>query len=94
MLDNLLVAGMLGNIPMALVAAVLAGLVRNVFGFLENALKDGKLDKYEIMQLIGTVTKYFAGVLLLSFGMPIPQAVAGVFGLDVVATALKKKPVK
>ncbi len=80
----------ISGIPMAVVAAVLIGLIRSVLGWFENAYKDGSIEDFEVKQLIGTMAKYFSGILLLSQGMPIDQAIAGTFGLDVVTSALKK----
>jgi len=82
---------LVGNIPIAVLAAVSAGLLRSVAGWLENSLKDGKIDEFELKQLGGTVVKYFASVSLLALGLPIEQAVAGAFVLDVGSSALKAK---
>ncbi len=82
---------MLNNVPMAVIAAVTAGLLRNVAGWLENSLKDGKIDDFEVKQLCGTVIKYFASVSILMLGLPLEQAVTGAFVLDVGASALKSK---
>lgn len=82
---------MLGNIPMAVIAAILAGLLRNIAGWIENSYKDGKLDPYDIKQLFGTIVKYFAYIMLLMLGMPIGQAVVGSFVLDVGSSALKSR---
>lgn len=84
-------ADLVGNIPVAIIAAVSAGLLRSLAGWLENSLKDGKIDEYEIKQLGGTVVKYFASVSLLALGLPIEQAVAGAFVLDAGTSALKKQ---
>ncbi len=82
---------LIANLPNAVALSVSAGLVRNATGYLENALKDGKLDKYEVKQLLGTVAKYFGAILLLSLGMPVESATALTFGLDVAQSAVKKK---
>ncbi len=84
-------ADLVSNIPIAVIAAVSAGLLRSVAGWLENSLKDGKIDGYELKQLGGTVVKYFASVSILALGLPIDQAVAGAFVLDVGTSALKPK---
>lgn len=81
---------MLGNVPASAVAAIGAGLLRNVAGWLENSYKDNKVDEYEIRQLFGTIVKYFASVSLLMLGFPLPEAVAGSFILDVGTSAIKK----
>ena len=82
---------MLDNVPVAAVAAVGAGFLRSLAGWIENAYKDGKVDEFEVKQLIGTVIKYFAGVSLLMLGLPVGEAVAGVFILDATTSALKNK---
>mgnify|MGYP003394880873 CR=1 FL=1 len=82
---------MVGNIPEAAIAAILAGLLRNIAGWLVNTYKDGKVDEYEIKQLFGTIVQYFSSVMLLMVGMPVEQAVAGAFVLDVGSSALKAK---
>ncbi len=82
---------MLNNVPMAVLAAISAGLLRSIAGWLENSLKDGKIDEYEMKQLGGTIIKYFASVSLLMLGLPVEQAVAGAFVLDAGTSALKNK---
>ena len=79
------------NLPVTAIAAVSAGLIRNIAGWLENSFKDGEIDRYEWKQLVGTVVKYFSAVTLLSLGLPTGEAIAMTFGLDVVSSALKKK---
>jgi len=79
------------SLPTTALAAVSAGLLRNIAGWLENALKDGKIESYEWKQLIGTFVKYFSAITLLSLGLPVGEAVATTFGLDVVTSALKNK---
>lgn len=80
---------MLGNIPSAAIAAILAGFLRNISGWIENTYKDGKVEPYEIKQLYGTITKYFAAILLLMLGFPIEQAVTGSFILDIGSSTIK-----
>ena len=82
---------MLNNAPIAILAAVSAGLLRNIAGWLENSLKDGAIDEFEVKQLGGTMIKYFASVSLLMLGLPVEQAVAGAFVLDAGTSALKTK---
>jgi len=81
----------LGDIPSAVVVAVVIGLIRSILGWFENAYKDGVITEFEVKQLVGTMAKYFSGVLLLSQGLPLEQAIAGTYGLDVVSSALKTK---
>lgn len=69
--------------------AVGFGLVRNIFGWLENSLRDGKIQKYEWKKLGKTMVEYFIGIYFLSQGMPIPTAIAGTFGLDFVEHLIK-----
>lgn len=80
----------INNIPLAAFSAITAGFLRSTAGWLENSLKDEKIDEFEIKQLSETVIKYFASVSLLMLGLPIEQAVAGTFVLDVGTRALKK----
>jgi len=82
---------MLDNLPIAAIAAVSAGLLRNIAGWLENSYKDNKVDEFEVKQLVGTVVKYFAGITLLMLGLPVGEAVAGTFILDSVTSSLKNK---
>lgn len=84
------VYSIIGNIPTVVITAIVAGLLRNIAGWFENAYKDGKIDEYEIKELLGTIVKYFASIMLLTTGMPIEQAVAGSFILDVGTSAIKK----
>lgn len=81
---------MIRNIPEAAIMAIVVGILRNVTGWFENAYKDGKLDEYEIKQLFGTMVKYFASIMLLMIGIPLEQAVAGSFVLDVGTSSIKK----
>ncbi len=81
----------IGGIPNAVIAAVVIGLIRSVLGWFENAYKDGVITDFEVKQLVGTMAKYFSGILLLSQGLPLDQAIAGTYGLDIVASALKTK---
>jgi len=85
-----IIYSMLGNIPEAAIMAIVVGTLRNFTGWFENAYKDGKLDEYEIQQLLGTMVKYFTSIMLLMFGLPVEQAVAGSFVLDVGASSIKK----
>lgn len=77
------------NIPIAAAAAISAGLLRNLAGWIENAWKDGEVEKYEWKQLAGTMIKYFAAISLLMFGLPIGESIAATFILDVGSSALK-----
>ncbi len=81
----------IGTIPNAVIAAIVIGFIRSVLGWFENAYKDGIIDNFEIKQLIGTVVKYFSGILILSQGIPIEQAIAGTYGFDIITSALKNK---
>jgi len=81
----------IGDIPSTIIAAIMVGLIRCALGWFENAYKDGIITDFEVKQLFGTIAKYFSGILLLSQGLPIEQAIAGTYGLDIVASALKNK---
>ena len=66
----------LGNVPLVAVAAVVAGLLRATAGWLENALRDGKIDELEWKQLGGTVVQYFSYIMLLMLGVqPASEAI-------------------
>lgn len=60
-----------------LIIPLLAGAGRNIFGWLEGALKDGTIDKFEWGQLAGTILE----VAVLSF------SVMYGLGLDVTAAS-------
>lgn len=81
---------MLGNIPEAAIMAIVVGILRNITGWFENAYKDRKIEEYEIKQLLGTMVKYFASIMLLMLGLPIEQAVTGSFVLDAGTSAMRK----
>ncbi len=83
------VSNIISDIPAAVMVAIVIGLIRSVLGWFENAYKDGVITDFEVKQLLGTIGKYFMGVLALSQGLPIEQAIVGTYGLDVVASALK-----
>ena len=85
------VTNILGDVPTAVVVAVIIGLIRCLLGWFENAYKDGIITDFEVKQLFGTIAKYFSGILLLSQGLPLDQAIAGTYGLDVLSSALKNK---
>jgi len=81
------------NIPSAVAMAVGAGMIRNLGGFLENALSDGKLDSYEIKKLGGTVLRYFVYILLLSLNFDMQTSTVIAFGMDYsksLATKIKQ----
>ena len=78
-------------IPTAAMAAIVAGLLRNVAGWAENALRDGKVEPYEWRQLAGTIIGYFAAITLLAQGLDVGEAVAATYGLDAIRGAFKKK---
>lgn len=77
------------NVPSVVVIAIIIGAIRSVLGWLENSYKDDVITYFEWKQLFGTMLKYFAGVMLLSQGLPMGEAIAGTFGLDVISSALK-----
>jgi hypothetical protein len=79
----------LASLPIAAIAAIIAGAIRAVAGWIENAAKDGKIESWEWKQLGGTMIKYFSGILLLSTGLDAGPAVATMFGLDVGTSAIK-----
>jgi len=80
----------LSNGTTAIGAGIAAGLLRNIAGWLENACKDNKIDKYEITQLVGTCIQYICYIGLLMTGLPVEQAVVASFGLDAIKSSLNK----
>ncbi len=85
------VNGMIGNIPVAVLAAIVAGLLRSIAGYIENVYKDGADQPFEAKKLIGTVVQYFAYIMLLMLGLPAGPAVAGAFIVDAGKSALTKR---
>lgn len=85
-----ILANFLANVPYTVLAGVGAGVLRNIAGWIENALKDGKVEKYEYKELAGTIIKYVTFVSLLSLGLPIDQSIVATLSLDVGASAIKK----
>lgn len=85
------VNGIIGNIPVAVLAAIVAGLLRSIAGYIENVYKDGNDQPYEAKKLVGTIVQYFAYIILLMLGLPAGPAVAGAFVVDAVKSALTKR---
>lgn len=85
------VNGMIRNIPMAVLAAIVAGLLRSVAGYIENVYKDGANQPFEAKKLLGTVVQYFEYIMLLMLGLPVGPAVAGAFLVDAGKSALTKR---
>ena len=85
------VNGMIGNIPVAVLAAIVAGLLRSVAGYIENVYRNGADQPFEAKKLLGTVIQYFAYIMLLMLGLPVGQAVAGAFLVDAGKSALAKR---
>jgi len=79
-----------------ILAPVIAGAARNVIGYVENCLKDGKMDAYEWGQLGKTVVENAAIAVSAMFGLGMDVAQAS--GLAVLISyglsALKKKASK
>lgn len=80
----------LENMGNGVLPAVGVAVFRNLTGWIQNSFKDGKVQEYELKQLGATFVKYFAGITLLSFGMPLEASVATVFGIDLVGSKLKE----
>jgi hypothetical protein len=73
----------------ASVLAIVAGLLRCVFGWAENALRDGEVDPFEWRQLAGTIAVYLGTVNVMSIGLSPETATVVMVVLDMVRTALK-----
>ncbi len=56
---------------------------------MENALRDGKIDDYEVKQLAGTLATYVATINVLALGLTPEYATVVAYVLDMVRTALK-----
>jgi hypothetical protein len=69
-----------------------AGGIRNIAGWLENSLKDGKIDKYEWGKLGGTVLEVAVLSFAAMFGLGLDPASASGVGIlgSFVLSALKK----
>ena len=83
---------------MDIIPIVVIPIVRNVAGFLENALKDNKIDNYEWKQLAGTVLRVGMIGLMTYFGLnglgvdiDTLGASASAVILDFFISAIKKK---
>lgn len=57
-------------------AGVLVGVATNLAGWLENAMKDGKIDKYEIGKLGATVMKVLILTLMIYYGLDVSSVEA------------------
>lgn len=79
------------NLPVAVWVAVIFGLVRVITGWAENALRDGKVEAFEVRHLIGTVAGYVGLIFVVISGLDVPPEMAGGFAyvLDMVRTAIK-----
>lgn len=73
------------------------GLVRSVLGWGENALRDGRVSKFEQKQLVQTIARYVVMAILIyvpldQWGINNAEWLTGavVVGLDYLVTALKK----
>jgi hypothetical protein len=73
----------------ASILAIIAGLLRCVFGWAENALRDGKVEAFEWRQLAGTIAVYLGTVNVMSIGLDPKMATAAMVVLDMIRTALK-----
>lgn len=86
-----IVNNIIENIPTAVLAAIVAGLLRSIAGYIENVYKDGSDQPYEAKKLVGTIIQYFSYIVLLMLGLPAGPAVAGAFIVDAGKSALTKR---
>jgi len=75
---------------LATIIALIAGAIRCIFGFLENALRDGKIDPFEWKQLAGTMAVYIAGIDVMAIGLDPRYATVVMVVLDMIRTGLAK----
>lgn len=79
----------LDSVVVATILAIIAGLVRNVSGWAENALKDGVIESYEWRQLAGTLAMYIGTINVMSIGLDPTMATTVAIILDMVKGSLK-----
>jgi len=72
----------------ASILAIVAGAIRCIAGWAENALRDGVIDPFEWRKLAGTMAIYLATVNVVSIGLTPEMAVVVAMLLDMVRTAL------
>lgn len=63
---------------------ILAGAVRNISGWATNALKDGKISKYELTLLAGTIVEVSVIALSAMYGLGLNVEEAS--GLGILAS--------
>ena len=73
----------------ATVLAIVAGLLRSVFGWAENALRDGKIEAFEWRQLAGTIAVYLGSINIMAIGIAPELATAVMVVIDMIRTGLK-----
>ena len=73
----------------ATILALIAGLLRNIFGWAENSLRDGVITSYEWKQLAGTVAYYLGTINVMAIGLDPEMAVVVAIVLDMIRTGLK-----
>lgn len=77
----------------SLIIPVIAGGIRNIAGWLENSLKDGKIEGYEWGKLFGTILE--VGVISISvmYGIGLDAVQASGIGIlgSFLLSAIKKK---
>lgn len=81
----------ISNVPVAVIAAIVAGILRSVAGYIENVYKNGQDQKFESKKLLGTIVQYFQYVMLLMLGLPVGPAIAGAFVIDAGKSSLTKR---
>lgn len=78
------------DILTATLLAIVAGLIRCIAGWAENALRDGEVEPFEWKQLAGTLAVFIGGINILSLGLTPENATIVMFALDMIRTALEK----
>ena len=75
-----------------IITVVGAGVFRNVAGWVENALEDGKFEGYEWKQLLGTTARVavLGSAAYIGLGTGILPAAGIAVGIDLVMNKLRK----
>lgn len=80
----------LSTFLLATVLALIAGALRCVFGWAENALRDGVVTKFEWQQLAGTMAIYLGSINVMAIGIDPRYATVVMVVLDMIRTGLAK----
>jgi len=78
---------------LAILAAVIPSVIRNIAGWIENAFEDGKITEYEWKELAATTLRVGLISLCAFLGLGVPVVPAGAIGIvsDFFIKALKSR---